>query len=189
MVCLRVQERTVVASNKPCDTTLVHCRTCSSIYLISRMTQSPLVCHTVSGESEEHFDQAMEFGSVECESADVLVNGAAGSGKTHTISNILDREPPAKRVSTSCSSRPIRTMKVGVEGNKLKELEEDDMSEMVAGAVEDVALGKYDPASEHFGTTKSVESEEGGEKVSGDMGKTLPVPQSSHISTKSGLVG
>ena len=39
-----------------------------------------------------------------------VILGFAGSGKSHTLALLLDKEPPSMRVSTSCTETPIRAI-------------------------------------------------------------------------------
>ena len=39
-----------------------------------------------------------------------VILGFAGSGKSHTLALLLDKEPPSMRVSTSCAETPIRAI-------------------------------------------------------------------------------
>ena len=58
-----------------------------------------------------------------------VIVGFAGSGKSHTLALLLDKEPPSMRVSTSCAETPIRAIEV-------RRFKEDDVSSKVYSEVD-----------------------------------------------------
>ena len=68
----------------------------------------------------------MKYGYVESNQQLLLLIGAAGSGKTHTIYLVLNRKPPTLRQST-----PLSTI-----GNQLEEVSNTVFDDMLANAVE-----------------------------------------------------
>ena len=58
-----------------------------------------------------------------------VILGFAGSGKSHTLALLLDKEPPSIRVSTSCAETPIRAM-------GLKRFKKDDVSPKIYSEVD-----------------------------------------------------
>ena len=58
-----------------------------------------------------------------------VVLGFAGSGKSHTLALLLNKEPPSMRVSTSCAETPIRAI-------GLRRFKEDDVSSKVYSEVD-----------------------------------------------------
>ena len=74
----------------------------------------------------------MMHGYVEARDIKALIFSAAGTGKTHTIALLMDEEPPAKRCSTPCATRPIRVDKIEEEGGKWVRVTHDQLSQTVA---------------------------------------------------------
>ena len=74
----------------------------------------------------------MTHGYVEAKDIKVLIFGAAGTGKTHTIALLMDEEPPMKRCSTPCATRPIRVDKIEEEGGKWVRVTRDQLSQTIA---------------------------------------------------------
>ena len=74
----------------------------------------------------------MTHGYVEARDIKALIFGAAGTGKTHTIALLMDEEPPAKRCSTPCATRPIRVDKIEEEDGKWVRLTSDQLSQTIA---------------------------------------------------------
>ena len=74
----------------------------------------------------------MTHGYVEARDIKALIFGAAGTGKTHTIALLMDEEPPAKRHSTLCATRPVRVDKIEEEGGKWVRITRDQLSQTVA---------------------------------------------------------
>ena len=74
----------------------------------------------------------MTHGYVEARDIKALIFGAAGTGKTHTIALLMDEEPPAKRCSTPCATRPIRVDKIEEEGGKWVRVTRDQLSQTIA---------------------------------------------------------
>ena len=58
-----------------------------------------------------------------------VILGFAGSGKSHTLALLLDKEPPSMRVSTSCAETPIRAI-------GLRRFQENDASSKVYSEVD-----------------------------------------------------
>ena len=58
-----------------------------------------------------------------------VIMGFAGSGKSHTLALLLDKEPPSMRVSTSCTEIPIRAI-------GLKRYKKDDISSKVYSEID-----------------------------------------------------
>ena len=88
--------------------------------------------HIASEKSKEMFNEAMTHGYVEARDIKALIFGAAGTGKTHTIALLMDEEPPMKRCSTPCATRPIRVDKIEEEGGKWIRVTHDQLSQTVA---------------------------------------------------------
>ena len=78
------------------------------------------------------FNEAMTHGYVEARDIKALIFGAAGTGKTHTIALLMDEEPPMKRCSTPCATRPIRVNKIEEEGGKWVRVTHDELSKTIA---------------------------------------------------------
>ena len=74
----------------------------------------------------------MTHGYVEARDIKALIFGAAGTGKTHTIALLMDEEPPVKRHSTPCATRPIRVDKIEEEGGKWVRVTRDQLSQTIA---------------------------------------------------------
>ena len=74
----------------------------------------------------------MTHGYVEARDIKALIFGAAGTGKTHTIALLMDEEPPVKRCSTPCATRPIRVDKIKEEGGKWVRVTHDQLSQTIA---------------------------------------------------------
>ena len=69
---------------------------------------------------------------VEARDIKALIFGAAGTGKTHTIALLMDEEPPVKRRSTPCATRPIRVDKIEEEGGKWVRVTRNQLSQTIA---------------------------------------------------------
>ena len=104
----------------------------------------------------------MTHGYVEARDIKALVFGAAGTGKTHTIALLMDEEPPIKRCSTPCATRPIRVEKIEEEGGKWVRVTRDKLSQTIADtstmlpqkpfiAKKDIS---FEPAHTPVGTSK-----------------------------------
>ena len=78
------------------------------------------------------FDEAMTHGYVEARDIKALIFGAAGTGKTHTIALLMDEEPPMKRCSTPCATRPVRVDKIEEQGGKWVRITRDQLSQTIA---------------------------------------------------------
>ena len=74
----------------------------------------------------------MAHGFVEARDIKALIFGAAGTGKTHTIALLMDEEPPMKRCSTPCATRPIRVDKIEEQGGKWVRVTRDQLSQTIA---------------------------------------------------------
>ena len=74
----------------------------------------------------------MTHGYVEARDIKALIFGAAGTGKTHTIALLMDEEPPTKRRSTPCATRPIRVDKIKEQGGKWVRVTRDQLSQTIA---------------------------------------------------------
>ena len=74
----------------------------------------------------------MRHGYVEARDIKALIFGAAGTGKTHTIALLMDEEPPLKRCSIPCATRPVRVDKIEEEGGKWVRVTHDQLSQTVA---------------------------------------------------------
>ena len=74
----------------------------------------------------------MTHGYVEARDIKALIFGAAGTGKTHTIALLMDEEPPVKRCSTPCATRPIRVDKIEEQGGKWVRVTRDQLSQTIA---------------------------------------------------------
>ena len=64
-----------------------------------------------------------------------LLIGVAGTGKTHTIHLLLQKDPPGQRNSTPLVERPVRAVRVSERGGKLQEVTAEELDEIVADAV------------------------------------------------------
>ena len=68
---------------------------------------------SLTGEAEElkkQYEEAMKEGKIPLQSANSVVMGVAGSGKTHSLAMAIEEQLPKERVSTTCTKAPIRTM-------------------------------------------------------------------------------
>ena len=74
----------------------------------------------------------MTHGYVEARDIKALIFGAAGTGKTHTIALLMDEEPPTKRRSTPCATRPIRVDKIEGQDGKWTRVTHDQLSQTIA---------------------------------------------------------
>ena len=74
----------------------------------------------------------MTHGYVEARDIKALIFGAAGTGKTHTIALLMDEEPPVKRRSTPCATRPIRVDKIEEQDGKWVRVTHDQLSQTIA---------------------------------------------------------
>ena len=74
----------------------------------------------------------MTHGYVEARDIKALIFGAAGTGKTHTIALLMDEEPPVKRCSTPCATRPIRVDKIEEQDGKWVRVTHDQLSQTIA---------------------------------------------------------
>ena len=74
----------------------------------------------------------MIHGYVEARDIKALIFGAAGTGKTHTIALLMDEEPPVKRCSTPCATRPVRVDKIEEQGGKWVRVTHDQLSQTIA---------------------------------------------------------
>ena len=77
----------------------------------------------------------MKYGYVESNQQLLLLIGAAGSGKTHTIYLVLNRKPPTLRQSTPLAERPIKVVRISTTGNQLEEVSNTEFDDMLANAV------------------------------------------------------
>ena len=71
----------------------------------------------VSEREHQNFEEAMMEGELCFRSGNLLMMGAGGSGKTHTLHAILREKPPPVRQSILCVKNPVRKVaqcKVGV---------------------------------------------------------------------------
>ena len=57
---------------------------------------------------------------VEARDIKALIFCAAGTGKTHMIALLMDKEPSTISHSTPCAARPVRVDKLEEEGNGFK---------------------------------------------------------------------
>ena len=74
----------------------------------------------------------MTHGYVEARDIKALIFGAAGTGKSHTIALLMDKEPPMIRRSTPCATRPVRVDKLEEEGGKWVRVTHDQLSQTIA---------------------------------------------------------
>ena len=110
---------------------------------------------TASEKSQQLLDRAMQDGHVNARNMTVLVNGAAGVGKTHAIAVIMNEPPPEVRCSTPCAEKPIRAIsrsRVGVHGNEWRKVDENEFREMIADTAGDCATAV---ASQHDVVTET----------------------------------
>jgi len=70
------------------------------------------------GESRRLFQEAMKHGHVKSLVGKMHFMGAAGSGKTSSKHVILNEDPPTLRISTPIAERPVRVIKIEVDGLK-----------------------------------------------------------------------
>ena len=85
----------------------------------------------------------MQHSHVNARNMTVLVNGAAGVGKSHAIAVIMNEPPPEVRRSTPCAEKPIRAIarsRVGVHGNEWRKVDKNEFREMIADTAEDCAM-------------------------------------------------
>lgn len=69
------------------------------------------------------FQEEMKHGHISSLVSKVLFLGAAGSGKTSSKHIILNETPPALRISTPCAERPVKIVRIEVDGLKLRRLQ------------------------------------------------------------------
>ena len=74
----------------------------------------------------------MQHGYVSSLVGKVLFLGAAGSGKTSSKHIILNEAPPTLRISTPCAERPVKIVRIEVDGLKLRRLQAKEEKTIVA---------------------------------------------------------
>ena len=79
--------------------------------------------------------EALRHGYVTSQTVVCLLIGVAGTGKTHTIHLLLQKDPPGQRNSTPLVERPVRAVRVSERGGKLQEVTAEELDEIVADAV------------------------------------------------------
>ena len=90
---------------------------------------------TGSKQFQEKFKEAMAHGDVDLRLWNTLIAGCAGSGKSHTISALMDEDPPSLRQSTPCAQKPVRAvaqLKLEVNETCFHQVTENDFADMVA---------------------------------------------------------
>ena len=118
----------------------------------------------------------MTHGYVEARDIKALIFGAAGTGKTHTIALLMDEEPPVKRCSTPCATRPIRVDKIEEEGGKWVRVTRDQLSQTVADTS---TMLTQKPST----TKKAMSSEPAHTPVGTSKPKTASKPKSASASS------
>ena len=118
----------------------------------------------------------MTHGYVEARDIKALIFGAAGTGKTHTIALLMDEEPPVKRCSTPCATRPIRVDKIEEEGGKWVRVTRDQLSQTVADTS---TMLTQKPST----TRKAMSSEPAHTPVGTSKPKTASKPKSASASS------
>ena len=89
----------------------------------------------MSDRTQHNFNVAMADGTVMIRNGSVFFLGPGGSGKTHTFAALLEEEPPSRRESTPCVTKPVRTIaqfKIGVSGVHFKRIEDGEYSDMLS---------------------------------------------------------
>jgi len=81
---------------------------------------------TLLAKSRRFFEEAMKHGHVKSLVGKMLFMGAAGSGKTSSKHVILNEDPPTLRISTPIAERPVRVIKIEVDGLKWKRLRPEE---------------------------------------------------------------
>ena len=117
----------------------------------------------------------MKYGYDESNQQLLLLIGAAGSGKTHTIYLVLNRKPPALRQSTPLAERPIKVVRISTKGNQLEEVSNTEFDDMLANAV--VAGVPLDISWPSFHKSKKAVM-----RMFGRSTRTKPLPANKHTS-------
>ena len=85
--------------------------------------------------SKTLLEEALRYGFVDSQTVVCLLIGVAGTGKTHTIHLLLQKDPPEQRNSTNLAERPVRAVRVSERGGNLQEISAEELDEIVADAV------------------------------------------------------
>lgn len=95
-----------------------------------------LLIQTSTYTYDKEVEEALKRGYVECRSRTFVVTGAAGVGKSHTLSLILNQDPPEVRHSTGILDNPVRAISYSlatVDGNSnLIKVDEDGVINIVS---------------------------------------------------------
>ena len=100
------------------------------------------VLYCIPGQSRHLFQEEMKHGHVESLVGKVLFLGAAGSGKTSSKHPILNEPPPTVRISTQCAERPVKIVRIEVDGLKFKRLQAKEEKIIVAKIIKARAAGR-----------------------------------------------
>lgn len=84
----------------------------------------------------------MKEGEIPMESAESVIMGVAGSGKTHSLAMALKEDLPSQRVSTTCFKAPIRTMtriNMAVKDEKVVRMKSSKYFDILMDTIKDIA--------------------------------------------------
>ena len=108
----------------------------------------------MSERTKLNFEAAMMDGTLWIRNGNTFFLGPGGSGKTHTLSALIEEQPPTTRDSTPCAKKPVRAVaqfKVGVSGTThFVRITDDQYSEMLANSAE-----HFDTVSDTFTSKES----------------------------------
>ena len=88
----------------------------------------------------------MAHGDVDLRLWNTLIAGCAGSGKSHTISALMDEDPPSLRQSTPCSQKPVRAvaqLKFEINESRFRRVTESDFADMIACSAESAQVREH----------------------------------------------
>jgi len=136
----------------------------------------------VSFPAESHllFQEEMKHGYVSSLVGKVLFLGAAGSGKTSSKHIILNEAPPTHRISTPCVERPVKIVRIEVDGLKLRRLRAKEEKIIVAKIMKARAARGLQPKCQ---PTRKGTSSQSSQKVNRRSPPPSPQDKSAHDST------
>jgi len=102
------------------------------------------------------FQEEMKHGHISSLVSKVLFLGAAGSGKTSSKRIILNETPPALRISTPCAERPVKIVRIEVDGLKLRRLQAKEEKIIVAKIMKARAARRFHMLSKSPPTGKGT---------------------------------
>ena len=126
------------------------------------------------------FQEEMKHGHISSLVGKVLFLGAAGSGKTSSKHIILNETPPTHRVSTPCVERPVKIVRIEVDGLKLRRLRAKEEKIIVARIMKARASRGLQPKCQ---PTRKGTSSQSSQKVNQKSPPPSPQDKSAHDST------